>query len=57
MTDTNKQKILDYEPEALTLGDLVHIRSVHGDKPLYIIRDEVLTYKDAERRSNEVQIV
>ena len=54
MTDTNNQKILGYEPEALTIGDLVHIRAANGDKPLYIIRDEVLTYKDAERRSNEV---
>ena len=54
MIDPRKQKILDYEPEALTLRDLVHIRRVNGDKPLYIIRDEVLTYADAERRSNEV---
>ncbi|MEE8568746.1 MAG: AMP-binding protein, partial [Anaerolineales bacterium] len=54
MRDKKKQKILDYEPEALTLRDLICLRSSNGSKPLYIIRDEVLTYGDADARSNEV---
>lgn len=47
-------KILDYEPYALTLRDLIALRSSLGDKPLLICRDEVLTYAEADSRSNQV---
>ena len=47
-------KILDYEPQATTLRELIHLRRSNGDKPLLICRDEVLTYAEADRRSNEV---
>ena len=47
-------KILDYQPDALTLRDLVHMRRSYGSKPLLICRDEVLTYADADSRSSEL---
>ncbi|MBM3345239.1 MAG: ATP-dependent acyl-CoA ligase [Betaproteobacteria bacterium] len=47
-------KILDHEPHALTLRDLVLLRSASGKKPFLICRDEVLTYAEAHSRSNEV---
>ena len=47
-------KILDYQPHALTLRDLIVLRSSNGAKPLLICRDEVLTYAEADSRSNEV---
>lgn len=47
-------KILDREPHATTLRDLIALRSANGDKPLLICRDEVLTYADAHTRSNQV---
>jgi len=47
-------RILGYEPHATTLRDLIRLRRSNGDKPLLICRDEVLTYADADSRSNEV---
>ena len=47
-------KILHYEPVANTLRELIHLRGALGSKPMLIIRDEVLTYEQADSRSNEV---
>ncbi len=47
-------KILNYEPVATTLGDLVTLRASLARKPMLIIRDEILTYAEAESRSNEM---
>ncbi len=47
-------KVLHYEPFAHTLRELIHLRGALGTKPMLIIRDEVLTYADADARSNEV---
>jgi crotonobetaine/carnitine-CoA ligase len=47
-------RMLDYEPHALTLRDLVVMRSANGSKPMLICRGEVLTYAEAHARSSEV---
>jgi carnitine-CoA ligase len=47
-------EIMGHEPHATNLRDLLIMRADYGDKPLLIIRDEVLTYADADRLSNRV---
>jgi len=47
-------RILGYEPHASTLRELIALRAGLGSKPLLICRDDVLTYAEADRRSNEV---
>jgi carnitine-CoA ligase len=47
-------KILQYEPFAGTLRDLVTLRAQLGAKPMLIIRDEPITYAQADSQSNEV---
>ena len=46
--------IMGHKPDATNLRDLLILRAAYGDKPLLIIRDEVLTYVDADRLSNRV---
>lgn len=48
------REIMGQEPHATNLRDLLVLRAACGDKPLLIIRDEVLTYADADRLSNRV---
>lgn len=48
------QTILNHEPVARTLRELIQLRSVLGDKPMLIIRDRVLTYSQADALSNEL---
>lgn len=47
-------RILSYEPEATTLGERLARRRSLGSKPFLIIRDEVLTYGEADDRANEI---
>ena len=47
-------EIKGHKPHATNLRDLIILRAGYGDKPLLIIRDEVLTYADADRLSNRV---
>lgn len=47
-------EIMGHKPHATNLRDLLILRADYGDKPLLIIRDEVLTYADADRLSNRV---
>lgn len=44
----------DHVTEVDTLRDLIAARSGLGSKPLLIVDDEVLSYADADRRSNSV---
>ena len=46
--------ILGHEAVADNLRSLIQLRSANGDKPLLICRDEVLTYADADRVSNQL---
>ena len=47
-------EIMGHKPHATNLRDLLILRADYGEKPLLIIRDEVLTYADADRLSNRV---
>ena len=47
-------EIMGQTPHATTLRDLITMRASYGDKPYLICRDEVLTYGEADRRSNQV---
>ena len=47
-------EIMGHKPQATNLRDLLILRAAYGSKPLLIIRDEVLTYADADRLSNRV---
>ncbi len=47
-------EIMGEAPHATTLRDLIILRSTYGEKPFLICRDEVLTYGEADRRSNQV---
>lgn len=47
-------EIMGKTPHATTMRDLITLRAAYGDKPYLICRDEVLTYAEADRRSNEV---
>ena len=51
MTDIT---IMGHTPHATTLRDLIVLRAAYGEKPYLICRDEVLTYAEADRRSNKV---
>ena len=46
--------IMGHKPHATNLRDLLTLRANYGSKPLLIIRDEVLTYADADQLSNRV---
>jgi carnitine-CoA ligase len=47
-------EIMGKAPHATTLRDLIVLRSAYGEKPFLICRDVVLTYAEADRRSNQV---
>ena len=42
------------ELECSTIGDLVELRAANGDKPLVWVADEMVTYAEAHRRSNQI---
>ena len=47
-------KIMGQTPHSTNLRDLLILRADYGDKPLLIIRDRILTFKEADRLSNVV---
>jgi len=47
-------KIMGQTPHSTNLRDLLILRANYGDKPLLIIRDRILTFKEADRLSNVV---
>jgi crotonobetaine/carnitine-CoA ligase len=49
-----KIEIMGKTPHATTLRDLITLRAAYGEKPYLICRDEILTYAEADRRSNQV---
>ena len=51
LRDFPNMKIMGQTPHSTNLRDLLILRANYGDKPLLIIRDRILTFKEADRLS------